>query len=222
MAKKWIALLCALLIALSLCGAAFASEEASGDASGEASGGSSSASQTRGDVEEIAVPETAADWILSAFSCKNNLFTDEAVPDEVMEEIVAAGINAPSAINTQPWKFIIVKNESLKSSITLGAPSSVGVVVVAVPLEDSPGGNQQFAAGLAAESMYLYAQAIGLGAHMYTAPVSSVNNAKDSYGIPEDYQAAVVIAFGYYEDFVDAASAASVRNEYDSFVTVIE
>ncbi len=70
--------------------------------------------------------------------------------------------------------------------------------------------------------MYLYAQAIGLGAHMYTAPVASVNAAADTYGIQEGYEATVVIAFGYYDDYVDAASAASVRNDYDTFVTVIE
>ena len=205
MKTKWIAILCVLALVLTMGGVVFASGE----------------SQTRGDVMDITEPETAAEYIISAFSCKNSFFTDEAVPDEVIDEIVAAGINAPSAINVQPWKFIVVKDETLKSKIVSGVPAGVAVIVVAVPLENSPGGNQQFAAGLAAESMYLYAQAKGLGAHMYTAPVSSVNNAKDSYGIPEDYEAAVVMAFGYYDDFVDAASAASVRADFDSFVTVI-
>ena len=205
--RKWIALLCALALALSLGAVAYASGEAS------------SSSQTRGDVQKIEVPETATEWITSAFSCKS--FTDKEVSDELLEEIIAAGINAPSAINGQPWQFIIVKNEELKNKLVSGAPA---VVIIAVPEEDyNPGGDSQFAAGCAAESMYLYAQAAGLGSHMYTAPVAMTISADPAaYGIPDGYEAAVVMAFGYYEDFVDAASGATVRNAYDSFVSVLE
>jgi len=210
MSKKIVAVICALSVILALGMAAFASGEASG-----------SASQTRGDVQEITVPETAADWIMDAFSTKS--FTDEPVDDALVADIVQAGINAPSAQNKQPCRFIIVKDEALRSAL---AKTPV-VVIVAVPTESyTGGGDSQFAAGLAAEAMYLYAQASGLGAHMYTAPVEmTINKSADSqaaYGIPEGYEAAVVIGFGYYADFVDAASSATVRNEYDSFVTVLE
>ena len=207
MKTKWIAILCVLAVVLSVGASALASGEASG------------ASQTRGDVMDVTEPETAADYILSAFSCKS--FTDEAVDDETVEAIIRAGISAPSAINGQPWQFIVVKNEEAKAKLVKSAPA---VVIVAVPTEDyNPGGDSQFAAGCAAESMYLYAQAIGLGAHMYTAPVAMTIAADPAaFGVPEGYEAAVVLAFGYYEDFVDAASAASVRNEYDAFVSVLE
>ena len=209
MRKKIVAVICVLAVILALGAAAFASGEASG-----------SASQTRGDVREITVPETAADWIMEAFSTK--AFTDDPVDDALVAEIVQAGINAPSAQNKQPCRFIIVKDGTLKSAL---AKTPV-VVIVAVPTESyTGGGDSQFAAGLSAEAMYLYAQAIGLGAHMYTAPVEmTINKSAESqaeYGIPEGYEAAVVIGFGYYADYVDAASAATVRNEYDSFVTVL-
>ena len=207
MRKKYIAFLCVAVMALTLGAAAFASGEASGT------------SATRGDVMEVTVPETAADYILSAFSCKS--FTEKPVSDETVEAILRAGISAPSAINGQPWQFIIVKNEEAKAKLVKGAPA---VVIVAVPEEDyNPGGDSQFAAGCAAESMYLYAQSIGLGAHMYTAPVAmTIASDPAAYGIPEGYEAAVVLAFGYYENFVDAASAASVRNEFDTFVSTLE
>lgn len=217
MKTKLIALICILALVLSLGIAAFA---ASGEASGSPSGeGSGEAKKTRGDLGEVTQPETAAEYILSAFSCKS--FNDEPVTDEELEQILAAGINAPSAINTQPWQFIVVQDEALKASLVSGAPC---IVVVAVPEEDyNMGGNSQFAAGCAAESMYLYAQSIGLGAHMYTAPVAMTISADPaSYGIAEGYEAAVVLAFGHYDDFVDAASGASVRNDYDSFVTVLK
>lgn len=209
MRKKIVAVICALAAILALGAAAFASGEAS-----------SSASQTRGDVREVTVPETAADWIMDAFSTKS--FTDDPVDDALVAEIVQAGINAPSAQNKQPCRFIIVKDEALKSAL---AKTPV-VVIVAVPTESyTGGGDSQFAAGLSAEAMYLYAQAAGLGAHMYTAPVEmTINKSAESqaaYGVPEGYEAAVVIGFGYYADYVDAASAATVRNDYDSFVTIL-
>ena len=203
MKTKWIAILCVLALVLTMGAAAFASGEASGS------------KQTRGDVMEIAEPETAADYIMGAFSCKS--FNGEPVADEVIEEIVQAGIMAPSAINSQPWQFIVVKDETLRNGIVNGAPALV-IVAAKEPL----GTTAQFSGGVAAEAMYLYAQAIGLGAHMYTAPVASVNAAADTYGIQEGYEATVVIAFGYYDDdYVDAASAASARNDYDTLVTVI-
>lgn len=211
MNKKIVALICVLAVALSLGVIAFASGEASG----------SGTSGTRGDDREIAVPETAAEWIMDAFSTKS--FTDETVDDELLESIVQAGINAPSAQNKQPCRFIIVKDAALRSALA----ATPAVVIVAVPTESyTGGGDSQFAAGLAAEAMYLYAQASGLGAHMYTAPVEMTINVSEesraAYGIPEGYEAAVVIGFGYYADYVDAASAATVRNEYDSFVTVLD
>ena len=199
MKTKWIAILCVLALVLGLGVVSFASGEAS---------------KTRGDVMEVTEPETAADYILSAFSCKS--FNDKEVTDEVLEEIIQAGINAPSAINSQPWQFIVVKDETLRNGIVSGAPSLV-IVAAKTPM----GTTADFSAGVAAEAMYLYAQAIGLGAHMYTAPISKVNNDAETYGLQEGYTAAVVIAFGYYDDFVDAASAASVRNDYDTFVTVL-
>ena len=174
-----------------------------------------------GEAVSAEMPETATEWILSAFSCKS--FTDEAVSDELVEQILNAGIQSPSAINTQPCKFILVNNKDIASQL-ISAPV---VVVIAVPVEDyCPGGNSQFAAGVAAEAMYLYAQAAGLGAHMYTAPVSMSINASPEMqadlGLPEGYEAAVVLGFGHYEDYADAVSGASTRNAYDSFVSVIE
>ena len=35
-------------------------------------------------------------------------FSDEAVSDEDVEKILSAGVNAPSAMNTQPWHFTAV------------------------------------------------------------------------------------------------------------------
>lgn len=42
-------------------------------------------------------------------------FLDNEIPEEIIEEIIEAGRYAPSALNKQPWKFIIVTNrDSIK------------------------------------------------------------------------------------------------------------
>jgi len=40
-------------------------------------------------------------------------FTDGEVPDEIIKEIIRAGTYAPTAMNAQPWRFVVVKNKKL-------------------------------------------------------------------------------------------------------------
>ncbi len=45
-------------------------------------------------------------------------FTDEKVPDEVIENLLKAGMQAPSSCNAQPWEFIVVTNDEDKDAIS--------------------------------------------------------------------------------------------------------
>jgi nitroreductase len=45
-------------------------------------------------------------------------YTDEPVGDAVLRELIDAAIQAPSAINQQPWCFIVVKKPSLLAHIS--------------------------------------------------------------------------------------------------------
>jgi nitroreductase len=45
-------------------------------------------------------------------------FRDDVVPDEVLERVLEAGRWAPSAGNSQPWHFIVVKSDEAKGKIT--------------------------------------------------------------------------------------------------------
>lgn len=44
-------------------------------------------------------------------------FTDEAVPDEMVERVLEAATWAPSAENTQPWAFIVVRDAGARAQI---------------------------------------------------------------------------------------------------------
>ena len=45
-------------------------------------------------------------------------YTDEKVPDEVIENLLKAGMQAPSACNQQAWEFIVVSDEEDKEAIS--------------------------------------------------------------------------------------------------------
>lgn len=48
-------------------------------------------------------------------------FTDQSVDVEALNRILEAGRKAPSAKNRQPWRFIVVKNEAIRSQIESAA-----------------------------------------------------------------------------------------------------
>jgi len=51
--------------------------------------------------------------IQERFSTRN--FADKQIPEDVLKEILEAGRLAPSWINTQPWHFIVVRDERNKA-----------------------------------------------------------------------------------------------------------
>ena len=44
-------------------------------------------------------------------------YQDKPIPKEVVEQIVKAGEYAPSAHNTQPWEFVVVKDKEVAKRI---------------------------------------------------------------------------------------------------------
>jgi nitroreductase len=52
------------------------------------------------------------DVVLRQRACRD--FTDEPVPDDDIERILTAATHAPSAENTQPWVFVVVRDDALR------------------------------------------------------------------------------------------------------------
>lgn len=125
-------------------------------------------------------------------------FSEQAVPDSVIEEIVAAGGRSQSSKNTQPWRFIVVRDrDTLQKLSTLGdyaghiAGANFAVVLV---------GNQEstwnaFDLGQAAAQMQLAATSLGVGSCI--AAMYRPDEAKALLGIPADRTAFCVLSFGY-------------------------
>jgi len=142
-------------------------------------------------------------------------FTDQPVSDEVLKEILEAVRWAPSWRNTQCWRIIVVKDPSIKASLsqllsennpaTKGVQEAPLLLVLCAQLgisgytEKGPAGNKgdwfMFDAALAAQTLCLAAHALGLG----TAHVGNIKHAEVDklLGLPEDTVSVEIIPLGY-------------------------
>ncbi|MCL2093904.1 MAG: nitroreductase family protein [Treponema sp.] len=158
------------------------------------------------------VPDNPALFpILNHFSA-NNFVAGELSQAEV-NALVQAGLRAPSAGNRQPWLFTVVQNPALAAQIQPNMPAGNILIIVSGVLSGSGRDAVILDAGLAAQSQFFAAQALGLGARQYTnaALINRANNLKSQLGIPDNHTAIIVTRFGRLPAGVDVVSSASSR-----------
>lgn len=157
------------------------------------------------------------DVILTGYSVR--AFTSVPVTDQQIDLILKCGIKAPSARNTQLWKFTVVKNIDLINEIAPNiTPGNIFIVVSGS--ETAPEGvNVDFDCALAIENMFVAVQGLGLGGHIYGSPAPKINSSmKQKLDIPEGYRAIAVLRVGNVDKTVDAVSAATPRKTIEEIV----
>jgi len=161
------------------------------------------------------------DVISSAISERN--YTTTPVSDQQLETILRCGIKAPSAVNAQPWKFTVIKDEAAMKEIVKDVVAGNVLIVVSGQEPQKEGaGTPDFDCGLAAENMFIAAHGLGLGARIYGSPARNINYNKEAYQIPEGYSAIVVLRVGNVAKGVDAVSSASPRKDYNEVVNFMK
>ena len=67
-----------------------------------------------------------ADAVISNIMTRTSIrsFTNEPLTDSQIETLLRAGMAAPSAVNKQPWKFVVVKNKPLLRQIADSLPNT--------------------------------------------------------------------------------------------------
>ena len=156
--------------------------------------------------------------IINNFGARN--YAPGAVTKAELDLIVQAGIRAPSAANRQPWHFTVVQNQALAKQIVSQASDGNVLIVVSAAGDGKTNGAVILDCALAAQSMYLAAQALGLGSRIYTGPMDTINSRfKGDLGLPADQNAVVLVRIGRLPAGVDAVSSASPRNSADQLVT---
>jgi nitroreductase len=131
-----------------------------------------------------------------------------------LDKILDAGIHAPSAMNRQPWRFVVVRNSDTIARILPNVPTGGVLIVVASKGNASQDSRLALDAGLATENLYLAAQALGYGSRIYTGPVEAVNaGLKPELGLTENDDVVAVVRIGRLAPGLDANTQASPRND---------
>ena len=150
-------------------------------------------------------------------------YKDRPVEREKLQLLAECGINAPSAMNRQPWQVRVVDNAEYIDGITAefvkanpraaeekgfknmfrNAPA---VIFVAAPAD----GSGQLDCGLLGENIMLAAESMGLGTCCLGGPIGFIRNAPEAapyverLRLPEGYMLLYAIAVGYPDESPDA------------------
>jgi nitroreductase len=137
-------------------------------------------------------------------------YKSEAVPDDSIAKILEAGRWAPSGGNIQPWRFVVVKNQTTLDVIRKVSPGYLGATPMAIAI-CSDRATAQAKGGrlgrdyltiadcsMAAENMLLAAHSLGLGA----CPIKSFSTAalKEILELPEAIEPELILIIGYPDE----------------------
>lgn len=155
-------------------------------------------------------------------------YKDVAVEREKLMEVARCGVNAPSALNGQPWMIKIVDDKEIIDGVTAAFvkanPKAAEDAGFKNAFRNAPAffavlnpedGTGTFDCGLLTENMLLGARALGLGTCVLgstTRFMSSDEGARpylERLNIPEGYKLMMIVAVGY----PDESPSAKPRNE---------
>lgn len=133
-------------------------------------------------------------------------YTDEPVSSEQVETLLRAAMAAPSGMNVQPWRFVVVTEQATKNKLAGGfnkmiAKAPVVIVVCGKTTGKLGGENKNWTADCAAatENLLLAAEALGLGA-VWTAcyPYDDrMKPAREVLNLPSNVTPYCVIPIGH-------------------------
>ncbi len=131
-------------------------------------------------------------------------FTDENITDKTIEGILEAGRWAPSGLNNQAWRFIVVRNEDTKEALSkfthYGAIIKNARILIIVFLDcgqiyDHTKDVQSI--GACIQNMLLAVHSMGLGAVWLGEILKNKEQVNKVLEAPESYELMAVVALGH-------------------------
>ncbi len=131
-------------------------------------------------------------------------FTDDDVSEDIIKKILECARWAPSGINNQAWRFIVIKNNETKEKLSkfthYGRIINESKVCIAVFLDlnvmyDRTKDTQSI--GACIQNMLLTTHSMGLGAVWLGEILKNKEKVRDILKAPEFYELMAVVALGY-------------------------
>jgi nitroreductase len=145
--------------------------------------------------------------VLEAIKTRRSVrrFKKERVPPNLLKEVLEAARWAPSARNSQPWRFIIIVDEDLKKRVanatTAGKFLAEAPLGIAVTINTRATRHPAEDGAAATMNILLAAHALGLGACWIGSYSSSYEEeVKRILGVPEGWALLSIIALGYPDE----------------------
>jgi len=150
-------------------------------------------------------------------------FTSKPVPDEMIREILQAGLMAPQGCNVGSTRFIILRNPEEWKLVRSDIPIENGVIILicqdlktynVLKFDERVPQNLYYDAAAAADHMCLMAHALGLGACWLTHGVETQKKIQKYFNQPETFVTRCHIIVGW----PDEAPIKSARMSLDDVI----
>jgi nitroreductase len=134
-------------------------------------------------------------------------FKKQAVDEKLVKEIIEAGTWAPSGLNNQPWKFVVVRSPAVKDklaeqthyrTIIQEAPLCIAVFLDTALSYDRTKDVQ--AIGACMQNMLLAIHALGLGGVWLGEILKNSEKVKQLLGVSLALEFMAVVALGYPDE----------------------
>lgn len=138
-------------------------------------------------------------------------FKEEPVPDNLIYEILEAGRWSPSGKNNQPWRFVVIKNKSVKESLaSLTKYSSIvksSDFCVAVFYHTPSGYDRDkdlMSIGSCIQNMLLQAHSLNIGSVWLGEILKNKGKINPILEVDQENENMALIAFGYSDEEADS------------------
>ena len=140
-------------------------------------------------------------------------YTDQPIPDDVLNDILEVGRWSGSASNVQHTEVVVVRDRAIQQRIgELGARPAAGAavtLVVVTPGDESRHDLEVFDNGRLVERLLLAAKAKGVGSNIATLKEDGPEVIKQALGIPAEKRIWTVVTLGYRDEAAHKARPAN-------------
>ena len=154
-------------------------------------------------------------------------FKEKEISKELIEKIIQAGVTAPSAFNSQPWRFVVIQNQEKKQELSLAYSSlrkkfewyeqDTSFIEKSVPiivLCEEEDYLKEISCGLAIQNMLLASESLGLGSltvGAFSMNPESEEELKKIVSAKKEEKVVLICLFGYKDEIPERKSRKAIE-----------
>lgn len=133
-------------------------------------------------------------------------YLDKPIPEELVNKLLAAAMAAPSAVNQQPWEFVVITEKSILEKFPtinpytqMAASAPLAILVCGDLKAETAPGYWVIDCAAATQNLLLCAHALGLGA-VWTGTYPNEDRMdaySELFGLPEYVVPHSLVILGY-------------------------